>query len=359
MANYKGTHSCGHDGNVDLIGPHKVREWKIEKYFSEICPACFKIQADKENEINMMKAIEMELPELKGTEKQIVWANTIRIKIIENTIAKNENIDLLEYIITNKTNASWWIDNRNTNIFNIVNLNNIKEEMNIKYKKDKEKIILDQLKEESTVYPENVISNVPVEIKFENDTIKVFFEKNDKFIEIIKSLEYKWNGVWSRKIDKTSGKIKDRVAELGNKLLNNGFGITIYDKEIRENAITGDFEAECTRWILVRTNGKYEGWFAIWFKERNDRLYQLARRIKGSIWDNPVILINPKHYKEIEEYAELNDFKISEMAFEIINNEKTKEKNIVVANIVEINKPKDGLKDILNSGDDILDDLKD
>src|SRR5690606_201637 len=84
-----------------------------------------------------------------------------------------------------------------------------------------------ELRAEATVYPENKITEAVVEIIAKEDKITAKFEKNDKFIDIVKSLGYKWGGSWSREISETTGSYKDRATELGNKLLNAGFPIMI------------------------------------------------------------------------------------------------------------------------------------
>lgn len=40
MAWYYGTFACGHEGRVNIIGPHKDREWKKERAFSNYCYEC-------------------------------------------------------------------------------------------------------------------------------------------------------------------------------------------------------------------------------------------------------------------------------------------------------------------------------
>ena len=74
-------YSCGHEGTIEVFGKAEERERKI-KYFEEygLCPDCYK--AEKKTEEKAF-AEGHELPELKGSEKQISWANKIRKELIE------------------------------------------------------------------------------------------------------------------------------------------------------------------------------------------------------------------------------------------------------------------------------------
>lgn len=393
MAKYDITYSCGHDGVVNVIGPCKDREWKLERESEKMCPECFEnhIQEEREkaNKEAAEKAKEMELPELQGSEKQVSWANTIRQGFIQdlqdiieginrNTrinifsyelfcIRKIENYkrdikeiarDIMEYIYTNKTNASWYIDNRR------IDIHKLYEEM--KECENETKIdaeIIKDVKAESTIVPENAITNVAVEIEVKEDKIKVIFEKNDKFREIVKSLDYTWgNGYWYREISETTGTAGERAAELGNKLLNAGFPIMIFDEEIRKNAIEGKFELECNRWIYKKL-GKDEGGLMICWKDYNDALYKKAKSLPGAKWDsyNSCIIVKIEHYKEVQDFARLMGFKFTKAALKEIELQIEKEKNIEVVTPAKAKRKEDvdGLEKILESGNEILDDLKD
>lgn len=88
MAWYYGVYSCGHEGRVNIIGPTKDREWRKERAFENLCPECYKKwlegERQKANIEATEKSSEMDLPELNGSEKQVAWANTLRMKVIEN-----------------------------------------------------------------------------------------------------------------------------------------------------------------------------------------------------------------------------------------------------------------------------------
>jgi hypothetical protein len=151
MAKYDVEYSCGHSGEVVLFGPGKERERKLEWYHnSASCPDCYQKEKDEAKRIQNAEAAksntEMSLPKLTGSEKQIAWANTIRIdriKRIDELINKGESIqnktrigeqeinlspaeydqylkpihetvkDLRNKLLTH-TSASWWIDQRST-----------------------------------------------------------------------------------------------------------------------------------------------------------------------------------------------------------------------------------------------------
>lgn len=71
---YEITYSCGHTGTVELFGNSKEREKKIaniEKY--RVCPDCAK--AANEQQTKAVKTAG--LPDLKGTAKQITWADDL------------------------------------------------------------------------------------------------------------------------------------------------------------------------------------------------------------------------------------------------------------------------------------------
>lgn len=121
------TFSCGHEGTIEVFGKAEEREQKI-KYFEEygMCSDCYK--AEKQAEEKSF-AVKYELPELKGSGKQISWANKIRKEKIEAFESEKPAIrkgagdafaDFLDGFTEHyykNTSASWWIDHREWRIF--------------------------------------------------------------------------------------------------------------------------------------------------------------------------------------------------------------------------------------------------
>ena len=188
MAWYYGTYSCGHKGRVNIIGPVKDRQWKADREFSKMCPECWEkhLQQERErqNREAAEKAKEMELPELQGTERQVVWAITLRQKLIDQLTKLAENdkelqklsklyevkltpervLTVRDYIIENKTSAKYYIDNRDDYIIYTI----LKEMKNALKTEEQlaaeqiEKMREEEIRKESTVYPENRVTDVPV-----------------------------------------------------------------------------------------------------------------------------------------------------------------------------------------------------
>lgn len=385
MAWYYGTYSCGHEGRVNIIGPHKDREWKKENAFSKMCPDCYQDHLKKQRELEKIeaeeKAKELGLPELQGTPKQVAWANTIRQNILtsleefaenegkinsfnftyEQSLAKEDMQKIINYIAFNCIKANWFIDRRRDSVPSIINevIGEALKTEEEKIAEEAEKELEEQAKIEATVFPENPASNAVAEISITKDKVSVTFEKNEDFRTLVKSLGYSWsNRHWEKEITETTGSAEDRAAELGNKLLNEGFAIRIFDESIREKAVNGNYTPEHTRWIYRRTSGTYKDWFVIKWEGRDNNLYEKARSLPNSRWNSGVV-VKSDYYVEVEDFAKLYGFKFTKGAKELLESaKKIHEEAIRVSpKKVEEKEEKDGLEEILKSDNDILPDL--
>ncbi len=337
MAKYTVTRACGHNEVVNLIGPGKQRDWRldhVEPY--KLCSECYHVELQRKREEENREAAEAAkesgLPALNGTEKQIAWAETLRmqmIALVEETVytrVKEEqrgDIHLLEAVeaIKVKMDARWWIDHR----FSlstpelVVLIGKEMQAQKIESLAAPEEVVVDALIE-ATIRPENPITETVAEIRAEDNSFEIVFpEKRDDFREIVKKqLHMKWEGKWKRELLPRNGTPADRAAEAGHRLLAAGFPARIFDAEIREKAISGTYEPECTRWILARTGGDYDGWLAVTW-DREDDYYKVARRLPGSRYSSPVVVVRPEHYEEVLDFARRYGFNISANAQKIID----------------------------------------
>lgn len=365
MANYDIVYTCGHTGVIGLFGHSSEREWRKSREEEKLCPDCFEAELKKKNEEALKASQELDLPELTGSPKQVEWATTLRLKALttireDSKLSTNPEIiyRILDYLSREETEARFWIDRRGYSSSQYLN-----EAKKVAMKSEEEKFFekaVEEEKKDATVYPEKRITEGVVEIIVTTDKVEAKFEKNEKYNDIVRSLHYDWNGkAWCREIDYSTGSSEDRAAELGNRLLNTGFPISILDVNLRQKAISGDFEPESRNWISKRTSGEYEGWFTISWDGRDDVLYRTARRLPGSKWDKGVV-VKPEHYKTVLDFARLMKFRLSPGAEKIVEEQETKSRTVVSPSAPPAAAAReDGLKDILKSSREVLDDLKD
>lgn len=105
-------------------------EWAVTHY--DLCPDCWeKEQAERERR----EIAAMNLPELQGAEKQIAWANKIRLQNLRaiDELAEmikphqHERFSELADVIKGKESAGFWIDNRHCNVYSLLGLATGKE----------------------------------------------------------------------------------------------------------------------------------------------------------------------------------------------------------------------------------------
>lgn len=332
MAKYHVDYSCGHRGEIVLFGPTKNREWRLEKEKENTCSDCYEKQLAEQGAIAAQENAVAGMPPLHGTEKQVLWAERIRnaaMKMLESmeitpqTLfclcnASQDDIDLAIHAMMCKEKASWWIDNRT--VFNsIAVVDFLAKELaggNPRQAVAPKTVVADA-KAESTVRPGEPKTETVAEIRIKGDVIEVDFpEKREDFWVILKKqMGFNWSGTsWQRTIVPKNGTPSDRAAEVGHVLLVAGFPIRIYDDVVRQKAISGDFAAEQTRWIMCRKEGaEYAGWFAIsWGKE--DDFYAAAKRIPGSRWHSPSVVVPPEQYEQVLDFAAHHKFTLSDVA---------------------------------------------
>lgn len=330
-------------------------------------------QKAAENAKAAEEAQEFELPELQGTEKQIAWANTIRIayfKSYSKIIAKYVELDsskkeqcgeefklfseVGEHLFSTKTAAPFWIENRDLT-FRLVVHEHEKEFAKYEEKTEVQGVVTDY-----AVKPENPTTDAVAEVKFSNSVLTVSFpSKNDALTKVCKEIGMKWNSkelVWERKLSEMTG-TTDRIIEIGHKLLKAGIPVAIADENIRNKAVKGEYENECLLWVM---NGPDDKLRISW---GDGDWYEKSKRISGAKWSSEKrnMMVPVSSFKEIRDFAECNNFKVTTLAKEKMDEYETelnKSKEVTVSERVEVEKP-DKLKEILKSSDNIPSDLLD
>lgn len=334
---------CGKEFKVQMYGNLQYREWKI-KNWNWLCEDCKAKQREEEAREAAKKSQEMELPELIGSEKQIQWALKIRLQAIDKLEKQiklqvtDPDVELLIRLgmqeMLKEQKASWWIDNRDAE-WDVILVQMIEKVVNSQKTKpaDNSSEIEKEVKAEATVRPINAVTGTVAEITYKNDTIEISFpEKREDFRKTVKELSFVWDDVkllWKRRINKFNGPTKDRMAEVGNRLLLLGIPIRIFDEDIRNAAINADFQPEQTRWIAQNAD---TGWFSVSWG-RNEDFYSEAKRLPGAKYnrDTRSVIVPPESFQEVLDFADMYGFSLSEKAQELVNKaRKEKEKSLVV-----------------------------
>jgi len=344
MSWYYGTFSCGHEGRVNIIGPTKDRQWRADRKFSGSCPDCYEKmrqeEMDARNREAEEKSKEMELPALEGSEKQVAWANTLRLNFIDyyeekmshplpDSIERQKTpygfltaaeikaiiIESVEYGMQQHTDARFWIDNRDE-------WRKVTSAMVAEYKSRKSEVPKDVAQEmendriQLTVIPENCRKDGVVRILYAGNEIHAKYIKDDDFRAQVKKLGYSWDfekSTWTKKITEYTGDADNRAAEIGNALLAEGFTVEFPTKESKEAAVSGQFSPECKRWVKYHPGKKK---LSIAWKERNDTIYEAAKKLPGAKWnmESRSMLVSVEFYREVEDFAETLGFSISKAA---------------------------------------------
>lgn len=202
-----------------------------------------------------------------------------------------------------------------------------------------------------------------IRLDTEDNRVTVKFpERHDDFRALVKKLDYRWSDYdfcWERKLDDLSGNLVDRAAELGRKLLLADFCVTVNDMMVQKLAMSGEFESECRRWIRAITNGPYKNWFSIFWRYRgNEKVYDLARKVTGSKYKKPSVIVPPEHFDQVLDFAEIHKFQFSEAAKRLLEKAEAMRDGALVFAGVEI-KEDTVIIETESNGGEILDDLAD
>lgn len=394
MSWYEGTYSCGHSGRVNIIGPTKDRQYKADRNFDGMCPECYEKWKAEDLERRTKEALalskEMELPELNGSEKQVNWAASLRIKVVNDIsdlldrhnrgfqegkklrlrdneqflrVTKDEIIDAADFAYKNYVDARFWIDNRFLSC----------QEYIVLFIKEMKKNILAEIPQEVqielteeqarlTIKPVEETHSGIVETNIDSDgNLTVYYIKEEEFRNIVRDKQFKWNGrVWVKEISEFTGSAEERCSELGNILLANGYTVRFYNDGARDRAISGDFTSENNRWI--KWNDELNSFSISWGKN-NDSLFTMAKKIPGAKWHKGRMIVPLQFYKEVQDFAEMVDFCFSKRAMEAIESYSLLTQKFCIENVKENMPPVSSvdtkLKDILKKTGSIIEDLQD
>lgn len=126
MAWYTVKYSCGHEEGRQMYGSYRSRDEKLAWLKeSGLCPECFKAMKQNE-EARLAEQFNVGFGPLVGSEKQIAWAFQIRGKHMQEFQQRFKRVpeqdfsiglQVMRELVNAKTDAKWWIDNRNMTLW--------------------------------------------------------------------------------------------------------------------------------------------------------------------------------------------------------------------------------------------------
>lgn len=216
------------------------------------------------------------------------------------------------------------------------------------------KLIVSQAKQGDTkviARPKQQRHEGVVKLKICKNFMTAIYEKNSDFIKVVKQCGMSWNYDfgWTITENERTGFIEDICAEVGNKLLKEGFLVQFDSEELLEKAVNANFESICTKWIDFNEK---EGIFRLtWRKEEN--LYDEAMTLPGARYRKYGIDVPERFYLEVLDFAERHDYRFTEKAETLLNGVLSGMKTIEIKSKIEEKKQNDSINNA------ILEDLKD
>ena len=159
----------------------------------------------------------------------------------------------------------------------------------------------------------------------------IFPEKRDDFAALVKRFKFIFpNGCWSRVLP-VSVDIVDRTAEIGNELLCEGFSIQVDCPQAQSRILNRSFQPEAFRVIKRCLKGEFAGYFAISWRKHED-FYEDAMKVSAARYSDNAVYVPSEQYLEIEDFAEIYDFELSEAAIELALEARLARESAVIVN---------------------------
>ena len=355
-------YSCGHYGQVELFGRSIDKNYKVKKIEKSVCPECKALESDK---INAEFEREWELPELTGTQKQVSWARPLRKQLLlaivalhSKKIVDDNMMSLSIQYFSKIVDAEWYIRNRKKDVMELISTCEDEQPEPETFAPDDDSA--DDIK--NVLYPECAQSEDIAYIFGDEKEVLVSSVKNETIIESLKKNGMRWNGKtrnWYIKLNETTGGLADMQARIGNALLNDGIPVKIDDDSVRSRAVSGDFPQLYRRWISIIPNTRY---VQIDWEQGNYSMLGFVMSLPNVKARGKGATVNSKYYDSIREFAELNDFKFTKMAMELLDDAEAHDKKKVTvspAKTKEIDYDMNNVSSVLYSSRSVIDDLKD
>lgn len=392
--------TCGKTFEVKATRANSTQAREFEEWAVNHCTECSECSAKRKEEQDRQRYAGIDLSDylpLRGSEKQIAWANDIRRSFIAQEIdpwlgkstlspvlpkGPIDYADLRAYAVQ-IADAKWWIDARGDMV-------SIMRALLTAWRRAREaqptseaprtasepadaagqqpaadttETPAAETVETPVTVPETATHTGVAEISVRDGEVSVLYGRDDDYIAVVKGLGYRYDGArkrWRKAITQTTGSAAERAAELGSKLLNAGFAVRIEDPQIRAAAVRGDYEPETARWIdAVPAGGSYAGWLSIaWGRDDRD-MYDRARRLRRSRYDHGRVVVPATEWQDVMDFAGIYDYRLTDAARAAVEAQQRSMEIVSPAPARAAGYAEHPLSDVLDSSCDVLPDLRD
>jgi hypothetical protein len=156
----------------------------------------------------------------------------------------------------------------------------------------------------------------------------IYPEKREDFRLLVKGFRYQWTTCWQRKF---TGKadITDRAAEISNEILLLGIPVQIDSEQIRNRLLSSSFVPEHFKRVMGYIADPYNGWFTFEYPKGED-WYSEIMKITAAKYTDGLIVVPPEQFAEVEDFAEINDFELTEKALSIAASARSVAENAII-----------------------------
>lgn len=273
------------------------------------------------------KKLDMNKPKLKGSDKQIKYAELNRSKFIKYWVraASDKQSEKIREIIKNESAASWWMDNRES-LFDNEFINSYRKTIKNKSKKGtktefnsqihNKEILKSEIKNHMVCATTEVTNIAYIELADNRVLIYTLKPADTNMKEIMQRLGFEeYNNSYQKIICEYDGNIKDRAAEAGFALYKNNCGVSILDDEVLSLIRSGNFKSLNTRWIKADING------TLYIEcERLDEcvINRAVTFIAEATRKNDKVIFKKESFPDIYRFALNNDFEFDTKAKQIV-----------------------------------------
>lgn len=364
-------HCAGCGESVLTVGRNRSEADRQAAWHEEqehLCEDCQASRRAEEGAAAVARSAEAGLPALTGSDKQIAWAAQLReqalalladaLPLVQHRLERSDEaatdaelaalrqryvdrphelalvadharalflavdwrepgaaarLHALVQVIRAQTSAHWWIDHRSGDYAAMAR--GLAAQMREALQPAPAMPAAEQVAAEAEALllpPGTPASTQVADLRHVGNTLQVrFAEKLEPFRLLMRASGFTWAEThWSRQLGVTTGDATDRLAQLAHQLLSAGFRVRLHDEQARARALAASFTPEQTRWITIVTTGQYEGWFSLAWR-REDDFYAPARRLLGSRYVKPRVLVPVGSAEEVAEFAAKYGFSLS------------------------------------------------